>query len=33
MKGTSSIKLDDGVEDVDVTNANTMEFIHINVHP
>jgi hypothetical protein len=33
MKGTSSFKLNDGVEGVDVANANTMEFIHINVHP
>jgi hypothetical protein len=33
IKGTSSTKLDDGVEGVDVTNANAMEFIHINVHP
>jgi hypothetical protein len=33
IKNTNSTKLDDGVEGVDVTNANAMEFIHINVHP
>jgi hypothetical protein len=29
----NSTKLNDGVEGVYVTNANDMEFIHMNVHP